>query len=102
MYVILNLISVRPENLDQFISGVSEHAVSSAAEPGCVRYDVLQDSVDPAVVCLYEVFVDEAAFRQHLEYDHYKAWMDLSRDWRLDEERVRHVLDYVFRTEDAG
>lgn len=101
MYVVLNLISVKPGHLESFIEHVRKHAARSTAEPGCVRYDVLQDSEDPQVVCLYEVFDDEAAFRQHLEYDHYKEWMDRSRHWRQDEKRIRHVLDYAFRTEDA-
>jgi autoinducer 2-degrading protein len=96
MYAILNIIRVRQEYLDQFLDGVRRHAQNSDAEPGCVRYEVLQDVSDPQVVCLYEVFRDEAAFRAHLEYDYYKDWMARSRDWRHSEQRIRHVLDYVY------
>ncbi len=102
MYVVLNIITVKPEHLEEFTSAVRRHAAASNAEPGCVRYDVLQDTSDPNIISLYEVFVDEAAFRQHREYDHYKAWMECSKDWRDDEKRIRHVLDYVVRAEESG
>ena len=100
MYVIFNIIKVREECLDKFITGVQQHARNSSTEPGCVRYEVLQDMVDPHTVCLYEVFQDEAAFRQHLTYDYYKEWMSSSKAWRHSENRIRHVLDYIYRPED--
>jgi quinol monooxygenase YgiN len=60
---------------------------------------VLQDTSDPQIVCLYEVFRDEAAFREHLTYDHYKKWMEISKDWRHGENRIRHVLDYIYESD---
>jgi len=100
MYVIFNRIKVREDCLDKFITGVRLYARNSSAEPGCVRYEVLQDVADPQTVCLYEVFRDEAAFRQHLTYDYYKEWMDNSKDWLHSEDHIRHVLDYVFGPDD--
>lgn len=100
MYVVLNIIRVREECLDRFIAAVRDHARASNSEPGCVRYDVLQDTTDPQVISLYEVFADEAAFREHLGYAHYRHWMEQSKTWRHEEHRIRHVLDYVFRKED--
>jgi autoinducer 2-degrading protein len=101
MYAILNIIKVRQEYLDQFLSGVYEHARHSSAEPGCIRYEVMQDVIDKQTICLYEVFRDEAAFRQHLTYDYYRTWMETSREWRHSEGRVRHVLDYVYGPDQA-
>ena len=96
MYVILSVNRVRAEHLDDFVTNVREHAVNSNREPGCLRYEVLQDTSDPQTVCLYEVFHDEAAFAQHQASDHYQRWMALSRSWRHDERRIRHVLDFVY------
>lgn len=96
MYVVFNIIRVKQQNLDQFLTGARQHARNSSAEAGCVRYEVLQDTTDPQIVCLYEVFRDEAAFREHLTYDYYRQWMENSRDWRHSENRIRHVLDYVY------
>lgn len=101
MYIIFNIIKVKHECLEQFLNGVYRHARNSSAEPGCERYEVLQDTSDPQIVCLYEVFRDEAAFREHLTYDYYKEWMENSRNWRHSENRIRHVLDYVYGPEDS-
>lgn len=101
MYVVFSINRVRDEHLEEFLAGVREHARNSSAEPGCERYEVLQGRDDPRVVCLYEVFQDEAAFEEHRRYDYYRDWMERSRDWRHSEERIRHVLDYVYRPEDG-
>lgn len=100
MYVIFNRIKVKDEHLDDFIEGVKIHAIHSNNEPGCMRYDVLQDISDPQMVFLYEVFENEEAFKSHLTHDYYKEWMAISRDWRHSEERIRHVLDFIYRKED--
>lgn len=99
MYVIFSINRVRAEHLDEFLAGVREHARNSNREPGCERYEVLQGRDDPQIVCLYEVFEDEAAFARHQAADYYQDWMARSRDWRHGEERIRHVLDYVCRPE---
>ena len=101
MYVVLNIIRVQKPHLDDFLAALRVHAHHSNAEPGCIRYDVLQDIDDPQVISLYEVFEDEASFRAHLEYPHYERWMAQSATWRHDEQRIRHVLDYVYRPEDG-
>ena len=100
MYVIFNIIKVKQENLDQFLAGVYQHARNSSAEPGCVRYEVLQDTGNPQIVCLYELFRDEAAFKEHQTYAYYKQWMESSREWRHSENRIRHVLGYIYGPED--
>ena len=101
MYVIFSINKIRAEYLDEFLREVKVHARNSNAEPGCVRYDVLQDVTDPQTVCLHEVFRDESAFAEHQAAGYYKDWMARSKDWRHSEQRIRHVLDYVFRTEDG-
>ena len=101
MYVVINIIRVRREHQAEFLTAIREHARRSSAEPGCLRYDVLQDLDDPQVISLYEVFEDEAAFRAHLDYPHYRHWMSQSASWRHDERRIRHVLDFVYRSEAA-
>jgi autoinducer 2-degrading protein len=96
MYVIFSINKIRPEHLAEFVEQVREHAINSNAEPGCVRYEVLQDVDDPQTVCLHEVFLDEAAFDAHQAADYYRDWMERSKDWRHTEQRIRHVLDYVY------
>ena len=95
MYVVVGLHKILPEHLDEYLANVRRHAENSAGEPGCVRYEVLQDSGDPTTVCLFEVFRDENALNAHRETDHYKWWMELSREWRNNEALRRHVMDFV-------
>jgi len=97
MYVVFSINRVRAEHLDEFLAGVREHARNSNAEAGCERYEVLQGREDPQIVCLYEVFRDEAAFEEHRKAAYYEDWMERSRNWRHQEERIRHVLDYAYR-----
>ena len=49
-------------------------------EPGCLRFDVIQDSADPNRIWLYEVYVDQAAFKAHLQTPHFIKWRE--RPWQ--------------------
>ena len=95
MYVIVGFHKVLPERLQEYLDNVKRHARSSVAEPGCLRYEVLQDEDDPGTICLYEVFEDETAFHAHQATEHYKWWMELSREWRDHGALRRHVMHYV-------
>ena len=47
MYVIVAPIQIKAGFKDQFVEAVVEDARSSAAnEPGCLRFDVIQDAND--------------------------------------------------------
>lgn len=95
MYVIFSINKIKAEHLDAFVRNVSLHARKSNSEPGCVRYEVLADTSDPHTICLHEVFVDEAAFHAHMTAPYYVEWMQMSKDWRHSEQRIRHVLRFL-------
>lgn len=101
MYVILGTIRVRPEHLDDFVENVRRHAAASAQEPGCVRFEVLQDAADPTTICLFEVFRSEDDLHVHRQQDYYKRWMEMSRDWRDTSTYSRRVLRNVY-PDDSG
>ena len=44
-------------------------------EPGCLRFDVIQDASHMDRIWLYEVYVDEGAFQAHLQTPHLKKLM---------------------------
>ena len=96
MYVVFSINKVKVEHLDAFVRNVRLHARQSNSEPGCVRYEVLEDTADPQTICLYEVFVDEAGFSAHLRAPYYAEWMQMSREWRHAEQRKRYVLDFIY------
>ncbi|MEX2598743.1 MAG: putative quinol monooxygenase [Dehalococcoidia bacterium] len=95
MYAILGTIKVKPEHLDEFVENVREHARHSVQEPGCLRYDVLQDRDDPLTVVLYEVFRGEADLDAHRQHGYYQRWMEMSKDWRDTSSYSRRVLDHI-------
>ncbi len=95
MYVVFSINKVQVEHLDAFVRNVRLHAQKSNSEPGCIRYEVLADTSDPQIICLYEVFVDEAAFHAHIAAPYYVEWMQMSKQWRHGEQRIRHVLRFI-------
>lgn len=101
MYAILNTIRVLPEHLDEFLANARQHAGNSLTEPGCMRFDVLQDRQDPCTVCLYEVFRSEADLDAHRTHDYYKRWMTMSRAWRDVAAGTRRVLSNVHPPDEA-
>ena len=101
MYTILGTIKVLPQHLAEFLVHVRMHAEASASEPGCLRYDVLQDVGDPLTVCLFEVFRSEADLAVHRQQPHYQRWMALSHDWRDRSVYSRRVLRNIYPDDEA-
>ncbi len=48
----------------------------SIAEPGVLRFDVLNATDAPGTYYLYEVYRDDAATVEHKETAHYKLWRE--------------------------
>jgi autoinducer 2-degrading protein len=67
-------IRVQPGRAAEFIAATLENHRGSLAEPGVLRFDVLQAAEDPASFLLYEVYRDEAAAQAHKGTAHYEAW----------------------------
>ncbi|HEV2124920.1 MAG TPA: putative quinol monooxygenase, partial [Chloroflexota bacterium] len=57
----------------------ARHSVED--EPGCFRFDVIQDESDPNTLILYEIYRDKAAFDDHLTTPHFHRWRDTVKDW---------------------
>lgn len=100
MYVILGIITVKPEHLTEFTEHVRRHPEHSVREAGCLRFDVLQDHGDPYTICLYEVFRTEADLDIHHEQPYYEQWMEMSREWRDGSRYSRRVLQNLFPADD--
>lgn len=82
MYVLLVSIQIKPVHRAAFIEAMLDDARGSVAnEPGCLRFDVIQDHEDSNRLYLYEVYRDRAAFDAHLQTPHFIRWRDAVRDW---------------------
>ena len=49
------------ERLEEFKELIKVDAIGSREEPGCLRFDVLQDMANPCRFFFYEAYVDAAA-----------------------------------------
>ena len=66
---------LHPGHLAAFLEAARLDAEGSVGnEPGCRRFDILQDPASPDRVCFYEVYDDEAAFLRHRDMPHFKIY----------------------------
>jgi quinol monooxygenase YgiN len=80
MIVLHVTIQVKPEKVAEFLEVVRHDAEHSEQdEPGCLRFDVLQDRDDPNRFYFYEVYRDEAAFEAHRQTPHFKLYFEKSQ-----------------------
>jgi (4S)-4-hydroxy-5-phosphonooxypentane-2,3-dione isomerase len=76
MLVVHVHVRVRPERVEDFLAATVVNARASLAEPGVLRFDVIQDDADPAHVVLTEVYRDADAAAAHKATPHYATWRD--------------------------
>jgi len=76
MLVVHVHVRVRPERVADFLAATVVNARASLAEPGVLRFDVLQDDADPAHVVLVEVYRAAGAAAAHKQTPHYATWRD--------------------------
>jgi len=76
-YVVIAEFKTVAGSTDEFLIRMRRHAELSRTEPGCHVFDVCQDTSDPTVVILYEVYADAAAYAAHQAMPYYA----LFREW---------------------
>ena len=87
MYIIIAAIQIKEGFKDRYIDGLVVNASSAVRdEPGCSRFDVIQDANDANKIWVYEVYDDEAAFQAHTQAPHFLKFREASADWRVDAE----------------
>jgi autoinducer 2-degrading protein len=75
MFIVLVKVQVKPELLGEFKTAILENAeLSVQRDPGCVRFDVLQQEDDPTRWFFYEVYEEEQAWVQHRGAPHFLAF----------------------------
>lgn len=69
-------VHVKPEYIEAFRQATIENATHSIQEPGIARFDVVQQSDDPARFVLVEVYRTPTDPGRHKETAHYARWRD--------------------------
>ncbi|MFL5269845.1 MAG: putative quinol monooxygenase [Stellaceae bacterium] len=68
-------VRVKPGERERFLKAIEVDALGSERdEPGCMRFNVLQDEQDENVYYFFEVYKDEAALEAHRAAPHYAVW----------------------------
>ena len=99
MHILFVTLKITPERHDEFIKEMLLNAKgANENEPGCLRFDVVQDIQDPNTLHLYEVYKDEAAFKDHQNSAHYKRFSEVAGEWR-DGPSVLHFGSNVYPTD---
>jgi autoinducer 2-degrading protein len=81
MIVTLVHVNVKPEHIEAFIRVTSQNHHQSVKEPGNLRFDILQDAVNPAKFVLYEAYASEETAAAHKNTAHYLAWREAVASW---------------------
>ena len=76
MFIVHVHVHVKPEFVEAFQQATIENARKSVQEPGIARFDVIQQTDDPARFVLVEVYRDASAPGKHKETAHYARWRD--------------------------
>jgi autoinducer 2-degrading protein len=86
-------VEVKSEFISLFIEATRHNHESSIKEPGNFRFDILQDSQNPAKFVLYEAYESEDAVAAHKQTDHYATWRDAVGPWMAKpREGIRHQM----------
>jgi quinol monooxygenase YgiN len=80
LLIVLVDVSVKPDRVDAFREATLANARASVGEPGCARFDVVQQADDPARFVLIEVYRGEAGAAAHKQTEHYARWRDAVAD----------------------
>jgi (4S)-4-hydroxy-5-phosphonooxypentane-2,3-dione isomerase len=68
-------VRVKLGERERFLKAIEVDALGSERdEPGCMRFNVLQDGQDQNVYYFFEVYRDEAALEAHRAAPHYAVW----------------------------
>jgi autoinducer 2-degrading protein len=80
LYVLIVKLQVKPESRDEFLEAAIAHDArgSVGTEPGCYRFDVIQDETDPNALYFYEVYRDKEAFQAHGKTSHIAQFREAS------------------------
>lgn len=75
MYALFVSLQVRTEKREHFLGAIAVNAAASIRdEPGCLRFDVMEDAGQPNRFYFYEIYAEPAAFDAHKAAPHFAEW----------------------------
>ena len=90
---------VKSDQIEAFKAATRENAcLSTTTEPGCLRFDVVQQIDDPSRFVLVEIYRTSEDAARHKETAHYEHWRTVAEPL-LAEPRSRIFYTNVFPTD---
>lgn len=81
MHIVMVRFKIKPDKVSDFLrEAVGDARGSVLTEPGCRRFDVIQDNTDPTMVAFTEIYDSAAAFEDHKTRAHMKTWAANTKD----------------------
>ena len=77
-------VRVIEENIDKFIEATIKNHEASVKENGNMRFDFLQDEINPAKFVLYEAYESKELAIKHKETEHYLTWRKAVEPWMAE------------------
>lgn len=89
MFAVTVSVRVKPDRRDEFLAAITRQAeISRELEPGCLRFDILEDESNPLAFLLIEVYSEPSdLYKTHRETPHYAVWNEVASEV-LEGERV--------------
>ena len=85
MLVVTVRFTTKPEFEQRFIERVHAQAAESMQkEAGCRRFDVCRSADQAPRVFLYEIYVSQDAFNEHLNSAHFKKFDADTKPWIVE------------------
>jgi (4S)-4-hydroxy-5-phosphonooxypentane-2,3-dione isomerase len=90
MLAMIVKVKIRPEQRERFLAAIEDDAICSERdEPGCLRFNVLQDQADENQYYFLEIYRDEDALAAHQQTPHYARWMAARAEVVESAERIK-------------
>jgi len=77
---VVALVTAKSGEDDAFLGAARTCAVASRAEPGVLHYELWREAEEERRFVFNELYVDDAAVREHMASDHFKAFGLAARD----------------------
>ena len=80
-YVRLAELEIDPAQLESFRAAIKEGIETAVRlEPGVLALHAVSEKDNPALVKVFEVYTDEAAYKTHLETAHFKKFRETTKE----------------------
>lgn len=94
MLAIIVHFEAKPDKIDAFKEAIVGHATRCLErEPGCLQFDVVQNTKEPTKFAVYEIYKDQAAIDAHRASPHMAETGKIIPD--LITKRDLHLLNLV-------